>query len=228
MTKTGSLTLVPTPIGNLEDLTYRAVNVLKTADVIACEDTRRTRQLLAHYKIKPPRLLAHHQGNEHSSVPGLLKLLGSGQHLVYVSDSGMPTIADPGFLLTQAAVAAGIPVQALPGASAVTTALAGAGLPTARFTFLGFLPRKRGEQERLLQRFKETPEALVLYESPQRLLKTLDVAAATLGPRNACLCRELTKLHQEYLRAPLPELQEQLAARGGIKGECVLIIAGAI
>jgi 16S rRNA (cytidine1402-2'-O)-methyltransferase len=226
MTKPGRLTLVPTPIGNLEDITLRALTTLKEASTIACEDTRRTRQLLAHYDIKPPRLLAHHQGNEHASTPGLIKILAAGEALVYVSDSGMPTVSDPGFLLTQAAVEAGILVHALPGPSALTTAVAAAGLPTARFTFLGFLPRKKGEQERLLQRFQAAPEALVFYESPQRLLKTLQIAAATLGPRPACLCRELSKLHEEYVHAPLPTLHEQLVARGGVKGECVVIIAG--
>ena len=225
----GALYLVGTPIGNLEDMTQRALNTLKKVDVIACEDTRRAQKLLSHFGISGKRLLSHHQANEYKSAPGLIKLIQEGQTMAYVSDGGMPTVSDPGFILSQAALEAGIEVHTIPGVTAVTTALTGAGLATARFTFLGFMPRKQGEIARLLERFADTPEALVIYESPQRIGKTLTTTMEVLGDRKACICRELTKLHEEFNRKPLSELKEQYTAKDATKkGEFTLIIEGKI
>ena len=199
----GTLYLVGTPIGNLEDMTQRALNTLKQVDIIACEDKRRSQTLLNHFGITGKRLLVHNQVNERKSAPGLVKLLEDGANIALVTDSGMPSISDPGYILVKAAQEAEIQTQPIPGITAVATALAGAGLPAARFIFLGFLPRKVGEQTRLLERFKDAPEALVIYESPQRLGKTLALAANALGERQACICKELTKLHETFDKGTL-------------------------
>ncbi len=222
------LVIIPTPIGNLADLTPRAQQLLTTLEVLACEDTRRTKQLLQHFGITgKKRFLAHHQGNEEASAQGLVKLMQAGQSVGYVTDSGMPGISDPGYVLVREVLAAGFTVSPLAGPSAVTTALAGAGIAASRFTFLGFLPRGKGPQTKLLQRFVDVPEALVIYESPQRLAKTLAILAEVLGERPACLCRELTKAHETFVRDDLPALAAWAAAQEGIKGECTLVIGSA-
>ncbi len=222
----GTLYIVGTPIGNLEDISARALETLKKVEVIACEDTRRTRQLLTHFGITGKRLLSHHQGNERRGASGLVKMLKEGISMAYVSDGGMPTVSDPGYLLVKAAVEAEIEIVPIGGVTAVTTALAASGMPAARFVFLGFVPRKKGEQTKLWERFVEVPEALVIYESPKRIKKTVAMALEVLGDRNACMCRELTKLHEEFLRMSLGELLVHLEVQKSIKGEITLIISG--
>lgn len=224
-TQQPQLVIIPTPIGNLADLTPRAQQWLATLEVLACEDTRRTKQLLQHFGITgKKRFLAHHQGNEVPSAQGLVKLMQAGQSVGYLTDGGMPSISDPGYVLVREVLAAGFTVSPLAGPSAVTTALAGAGIPASRFTFLGFLPRGKGPQTKLLQRFVDTPEALVIYESPQRVAKTLAMLAEVLGARPACLCREMTKAHETFVRDDLSALAAWAAGQDSVKGECTLII----
>ncbi len=222
------LTLVPTPIGNLEDITLRALRVLREADAILCEDTRTTGQLLHLLGVEARgRLLAHHQHNEHVAVPALLTRLTNGQKLALVSDAGTPAISDPGFLLTRAARQAGLRVECLPGPTAFVPALVQSGLPADRFIFEGFLPLKKGRQTRLREL---TPEVrtLVFYESPHRLIRTLTDLAAAFGPdRPAAVCRELTKLHEETRNGPLAELAAHYTAHPP-KGEIVVVVGGAV
>lgn len=222
--RVGRLYVVPTPIGNLEDVTLRALRVLREAEVIFAEDTRHTRRLLNHYEI-PNRLVSYHQHNKVGRLEEALHLLGSAD-IALVSDAGTPSVADPGFELVEAAVASGVEVDVLPGASAVITALVGAAMPAPGFLFLGFLPRRSNERLRRLAEVADLPFSLVLYEAPHRLLPTLQDLSAVLGDRRAVLARELTKVHQEYVRATLPELCVRYDGRT-VRGECTLVVAGA-
>lgn len=221
----GTLYLVATPLGNLEDITLRALRILREARIIAAEDTRHTRKLLNHFGITTPTISYH----EHSGPAGIatvLAALAEGD-VALVSDAGTPAISDPGAELARAAIAAGYLVVPIPGPSAVITALIASGLPTNEFTFLGFLPRRSRERRALLQSVSDEPRTLILYEAPHRLRACLDDLLAMLGDRDACLARELTKLHEEWLRGALSQLRARYYDQDDPRGEYTLIIAGA-
>jgi 16S rRNA (cytidine1402-2'-O)-methyltransferase len=220
----GTLHLVATPIGNLEDVTLRALRVLREADLVLAEDTRHTRVLLDRHAIaqRPRSLHAH---NEAARIAEVLALLASGRQVALVSDAGTPLISDPGEKLVAAAIAAGHSVVPLPGASAVVASLVASGLAPMPFTFLGFLPRKAGERDRLLATFRERPETLVLFESPRRVAATLRALAAQLGDRAGCVAREVTKVHEEFVRGTLAELALRFAS--GARGEVTIVVEGA-
>ncbi|GAB4223066.1 MAG: hypothetical protein Kow0062_22320 [Acidobacteriota bacterium] len=223
----GVLWVVATPIGNLDDLAPRAVEVLREADLVLAEDTRRTRGLLARCGIDRP-LVSHHRFNEAAGVSGLIERLLAGETIALVSDGGTPLVSDPGRRLVEAAHAAGIRVSPVPGPSAVTAALSVAGLPAERFVFAGFLPPRRAARRRALEELATVPMTLVFLEAPHRLAASLaDMARVLGGDRAAVLCRELTKLHEEVVRAPLGELAGRLASRDRIRGEIVLVVGGA-
>ncbi|MFK7969881.1 MAG: 16S rRNA (cytidine(1402)-2'-O)-methyltransferase [Bacteroidia bacterium] len=219
------ITLVPTPIGNLEDITLRALRVLREADLVAAEDTRTSGNLLKHFEIETPRT-ALHQHNEHHKVQSLLdEVQAKDMHLAIVSDAGTPGISDPGFLLVREAVARGIRVETLPGPTAFVPALVNSGLPCDRFVFEGFLPQKKGRQTRILALAEEV-RTVVFYESPHRIGKALKQLAELWDPeRQACICREISKLHEESVRGTLGELAVQYADKK-VKGEIVLVVAG--
>lgn len=218
------LYLVPTPIGNLEDITLRALRILKEVDLILAEDTRTSSKLLRHYEIDK-KVLAHHQFNEHKTTESLVRQLQEGTTMALITDAGTPGISDPGFLLARACIQAGIEVECLPGATAFVPALVNSGLPSDRFLFEGFLPHKKGRQTRLKE-LATQPYTFILYESPFRLVKSLEQLAAYLGPeRQACVSRELTKIYEENRRGTLAELASWYTAHTP-KGEIVLIVAG--
>jgi 16S rRNA (cytidine1402-2'-O)-methyltransferase len=214
-----SLAVVPTPIGNLEDITLRALRYLREADLVACEDTRRTGRLLAHYGIKKP-LVAYHEHNEDRLAPELAERARE-EKIALVSDAGTPLVSDPGYRLLRACIEAGVPVEVLPGPSAVMTALVASGLPADAFVFLGFLPRKGRERKELLERVSREASTFVVYESPHRLTKTL--AELPQGAPVA-VCRELTKLHEEIFRGTAAEAKEHFG--DGARGEIVLVVRG--
>jgi 16S rRNA (cytidine1402-2'-O)-methyltransferase len=220
----GTLHLVATPIGNLEDVTLRSVRVLREADLVLAEDTRRTRKLLDRCAI-PARPLSLHAHNEAARVAKALDVLSEGGSVALVSDAGTPLISDPGERLVAAAIAADHRVVPVPGASAVLAALSVAGLPLTPFAFLGFLPRKAGARRVLLESYRGRPETLVFFESPQRISSALRDLAETLGDRPACVARELTKLHEEVVRGSLGELAEGFD--GGVRGEVTIVVGGA-
>ena len=221
----GTLYLVPTPVGNLEDMTFRAVRLLTEADIILAEDTRTTGILLKHYDIHKP-LMAHHKFNEHGTSAGIVERLKTGQTICLVTDAGTPGISDPGFYLVREAVAAGIEVQTLPGATAFVPALVSSGLPCDKFCFEGFLPQKKGRQTRLEQLMTEE-RTMIFYESPYRLLKTLQQFADMYGEeRQVSVCREISKIHEESVRGSLAEVIAHFTATPP-KGEIVIILAGA-
>jgi 16S rRNA (cytidine1402-2'-O)-methyltransferase len=223
----GLLYVVSTPIGNLEDITYRAVNALKSADWIACEDTRTTHRLLAHYAITT-RSLSYHEHNELERAPELTARLLAGETGALVSDAGTPLLSDPGYRLVRAAVEAGVKVEALPGASALLAALVVSGLPSDQFHFAGFLPSKQGARARQLEALGEEAATLIFYETPHRILEALDDIAAALGSREVVVARELTKIHEEVLRGTAAQIRETLAARDAVRGEFVILIAKAV
>lgn len=219
------LYLVPTPIGNLEDITLRALRVLKEADVVACEDTRTSGFLLAHYGIDTPRT-SFHAHNEHAKAAHLVARMQAGETVALVTDAGSPGISDPGFLLVRAAIAAGIRVEALPGATAFVPALTASGLPSDRFVFEGFLPQKKGRQTRLKALVGQT-RTVVLYESPHRLGKALRELAEHLGTdRPAAVAREVTKKFEELRRGTLGSLAAHYADGAKVRGEIVVVVAG--
>lgn len=222
----GVLYLVGTPIGNLADLSERARETLATVDVIAAEDTRRTGRLLAGLGLKVP-LVSMFEGNEDRRVAGLIARLERGADVAVVTDGGMPGISDPGFLLVRSAVERGIEVRAVPGPSAALAALVVSGLPTDRFAFEGFLPRRPGDRAARLRDVREDPRTLVFFESPRRVPALLREILAVLGDRRVALCRELTKLHEEVRRGTAREVLEGLPDRE-LRGEVVLVVAGAI
>jgi 16S rRNA (cytidine1402-2'-O)-methyltransferase len=218
------LYLVPSPIGNLGDITYRAVEVLRSVDAILCEDTRTSSVLLNHYNIHKP-LYPHHQHNEHKTLEKVLEELQAGKKLALLTDAGTPAISDPGFLLVRECVRQGIEVECLPGASAVLPALVQSGLPASSFCFEGFPPQKKGRQT-FFKKLAEEERTIILYESPHRLVKTLNEMAEHLGAeRPAAVCRELTKLFEETRRGTLAELAAHYEATPP-KGEIVVVVGG--
>lgn len=218
------LYLIPTPIGNLEDITLRALRILKEVDIILAEDTRTSSKLLRHYEIDK-KVLAHHQFNEHKTTESLVRQIAEGTAMALISDAGTPGISDPGFLLTRACIQAGIEVECLPGPTAFVPALVNSGLPSDRFLFEGFLPHKKGRQTRLRELAKQ-PYTFILYESPFRLVKSLEQLTEHLGAeRQACVSRELTKIYEENRRGTLSELAQWYKAHPP-KGEIVLVVAG--
>jgi len=220
----GILYLVPTPVGNMEDMTMRAVRILKEADVVLAEDTRTSGVLLKHFGIQN-RLLSHHKFNEHGTSAGIVERLKGGQTIALISDAGTPGISDPGFLLAREAIAAGIEVQALPGATAFVPALVSSGLPCDRFCFEGFLPQKKGRQTRL-ESLKDESRTMIFYESPYRLVKTLEQFAAVFGEeRQVSVCREISKVHEESVRGTLADVAAHFRQTPP-KGEIVIVVAG--
>ncbi|MDR2928818.1 MAG: 16S rRNA (cytidine(1402)-2'-O)-methyltransferase [Cytophagaceae bacterium] len=224
MSENAKLYLVPTPVGNLEDMTFRAVRTLKEVDFILAEDTRTTGLLLKHYEIET-RMVSHHKFNEHATVARVVSRIEAGENAALVSDAGTPGISDPGYLLVTHCIEAGIDVECLPGATALIPAVAAAGLPNDRFCFEGFLPQKKGRQKRLLS-LRDEPRTIVFYESPHRLLKTLEQASEWIdGERRAAVCREISKIHEEIKRGTINELKAWYTEHPP-KGEIVLLIEG--
>ncbi len=221
----GNLYIVAMPIGHPDDITIRAVEVLKRVHVIAAEDTRNTARLLSRHGIGAP-LLSCHEHNEEERVAGLLQRLAVGEDVALVSDAGTPTLSDPGYRLVKTAVEQGIRVIPVPGPSAAVTALSASGLPTDSFVFVGFLPRKQGKRAEFLESLKEQPRTLIFYESPRRMTALITEIEAVMGDREAVLCREMTKPHEEFLRGRLSELRKALAERAEIKGECTFLVSG--
>jgi 16S rRNA (cytidine1402-2'-O)-methyltransferase len=220
---TGILYIVATPIGNLEDITLRALRVLREVDWIACEDTRQTRKLLEHFGIAKP-MVSYHDHNESGRAAELVEKLARGGSGALVSDAGTPLISDPGYRLVQAAIAAAIPVVPIPGVSAAVSALSAAGLPTDAFRFCGFLPPKSSQRRKILEQCKAETATLIFYETPHRILEALQDIAAVMGQRPVVVARELTKLHEEFLRGTAAELHAELAARPSVRGEITLLI----
>jgi len=219
----GTLYLVATPVGNLEDVTLRALRILKEVDLIACEDTRYTAKLLTRYGINTPRE-SYHKFNEESRTPRLLQMLRDGKNIALVSDSGTPLVSDPGYELVSECRREGIQVIPIPGPSAAIAALTGSGLPADSFFFAGFLPSRGALRKRRLEELAGIPATLVLFEAPHRLLSSLEDMAGILGPRQACIARELTKIHEEFLHGTLPELLDLLQTRTRIQGEITVVI----
>ncbi len=219
------LYVVATPIGNLSDLSPRAIEALGKADIIAAEDTRRTRQLLTHFEIPAPRLVSYREQTERSLAGRLVEDLSAGRTIALCTDGGYPGISDPGYRLIREAVQADIPMEVIPGASAVPVALLSSGLPTSSYTFKGFPPRKRGAMGRFFREEADRPHTLVIFESPVRVAKTLAVALEELGNREAAVCVELTKLFERVHRGYLADLLAELGERR-IKGEVTMVFAG--
>jgi 16S rRNA (cytidine1402-2'-O)-methyltransferase len=224
MNNGGKLILVPTPIGNLQDITLRAISVLKEADIILAEDTRVSSKLLRHLEIEK-KLTAHHKFNEHKTAASIVSRIEQGNTVALISDAGTPAISDPGFLLVRACVEKEISIECLPGPTALIPALAVSGLPTDKFVFEGFLPQKKGRQTRL-KLLAEEPRTIVLYESPYRLVKALTQFVEFFGEeRRACVCRELSKMFEEIKRGTVAELMEYYTAHPP-KGEIVIVVEG--
>ncbi len=221
MSKKPILYIISTPIGNLKDITYRAVETLKTVTLIAAEDTRTTRKLLNYYQIKTP-VISYFEHNRLNRIPQIISRLHSGEDVGLVTDAGTPGISDPAYKLIRAAIEAGIRVESIPGASAVLAALVSSGLPTDRFLFEGFLPPKKGRQKRLTAMSRESATC-ILYESPRRLVRTLNDILKYIGDRPAVVCRELTKLHEEIIRGTVSELVDHFTSKPA-RGECVILV----
>lgn len=224
MTIAGSLYLVATPLGNLGDMTYRAVETLRQVDVIACEDTRTSQTLLQHFDIHKP-LLSYHNFNERKVTEKLISRLELGENIAIISDAGTPTISDPGFIIVRAAVACGITIIPIPGASAVITALAVSGLPTDAFIFHGFLPQTQGKRRGVIESLSDRRETIIFYESPFKIHKLIDLLHEVLGRRRVVLCRELTKKFEEIIRSDLDSLRGLISGRV-LKGEITLVVEG--
>jgi len=218
----GKLYIVGTPIGNLEDITLRAIRILKEVDLIACEDTRRTQKLLNAYRIRT-RTISYHEHNEMTRAPELVIEMEEGSSIALVTDAGMPVVSDPGFRLVHLAVRHSIPVVPVPGASAFVAALAASGMPVDKFRFLGFLPSKKGERRKALEELKDATKTLVFYEAPHRLLEMLRDVRETLGDRDIVVAREVTKIHEEFLRGTISSTLEYLKKRP-VKGEITVLI----
>ena len=222
----GKLFVVPTPVGNLEDMTFRAIRILKEADLILAEDTRTSGILLKHFEIKNA-MMSHHKFNEHKTVDGIVNRIKAGETVALISDAGTPAISDPGFLVVRECVRHGIEVQCLPGATAFVPALVASGLPNDRFCFEGFLPQKKGRMTRL-NSLAEEKRTMIFYESPYRLLKTLGQFAEVFGgDRQVAVCREISKIHEECVRGTLTEVMEHFTMNEP-KGEIVVILGGKI
>ena len=221
-----ALYIVATPIGNLEDITLRALRVLREADLIACEDTRHTQKLLNHFEIKTPTQ-SYHQHNEVARAHELVDRIANGARIALVTDAGTPGISDPGARVIRAAIERGLQVVTIPGASAIISALVASGLPTESFRFAGFLPARSGERRSVLESLREVRETLIFYEAPHRIVEMLNDLGAIFGPkRHIVLTRELTKVHEEFLRGSVEDVARQLDQRPSIKGEMTLIVAG--
>lgn len=220
----GTLYLVPTPVGNMEDMTFRAIRILKEADLVLCEDTRTSGILLKHFEIKN-HLMAHHKFNEHGTSANIVNRLKAGETIALISDAGTPGISDPGFFLARKAIAAGITVQTLPGATAMIPALVSSGFPCDRFVFEGFLPQKKGRKTQI-ESLKDESRTMVFYESPYRVVKTLEQFAETFGAdRQVSCCREISKLHEESVRGTLEEVITHFKETAP-RGEFVIVLAG--
>lgn len=220
----GILYIVPTPVGNMEDMTLRAIRILKEVDLVLAEDTRTSGVLLKHFDIHN-KLMSHHKFNEHATAASVVERLKAGQNVALISDAGTPGISDPGFLLARDAAKAGIVVQCLPGSTAFVPAVVASGLPCDRFCFEGFLPQKKGRQT-FLASLKEETRTMVFYESPYRLAKTLAQFSETFGPeREVCVCREISKVHEDYVRGTLSEVAAHFESNGP-RGEIVVVVAG--
>lgn len=220
----GKVYLVPTPIGNLKDITLRALEVLKNVDIIAAEDTRQTLKLLNHFDIKKP-LISYHQHNEQGKSEDILEIIESGKEIAIVTDAGTPGISDPGAVIVQKCIEKGYPFEVLPGATAITTALVYSGLDTTKFLFRGFISRENKERKKLFDEVRNVKETLIFYESPHRLLNTLSVLQNELGNRRISVCRELTKLHEDIVRGTIEEVINIFKEKG-VKGEFVLVVEG--
>lgn len=221
-----ALYLIATPIGNLEDITLRALRILREeAAIIACEDTRHTQRLLDHYGIRKP-LVSYHEHNERARAVELLDALERGESVALTSDAGTPLVSDPGYRVVTAAIERGIDVVPIPGTSALLAALAASGLPTDQFRFIGFFPAKSGARRKAIEALASEHATVVAYEAPHRVLDTLAELSSVLGERPVVLAREMTKIHEEFLRGSAAAIREKLAARGGVKGEITLVIAG--
>ncbi|CAB1081229.1 16S rRNA (cytidine(1402)-2'-O)-methyltransferase (EC [Olavius algarvensis Delta 1 endosymbiont] len=221
----GILYVVATPLGNRDDITLRALKVLRDVDLIAAEDTRKTRGFLALHAIKND-LISYHEHNEAERTPALIAKLRQGLSLALVSNAGTPTVSDPGYRLIEAALKNHLNVTPIPGVSAATAALSVAGLPTDSFIFVGFLAKKKAKRLRQLSELASEPRTLILYESPRRILTLMDETIAVMGDRPGMLAREMTKLHEEFVRGRLSEIMDRLKDRAAVKGECTLLIAG--
>nr|WP_297164462.1 16S rRNA (cytidine(1402)-2'-O)-methyltransferase [uncultured Dysgonomonas sp.] len=220
----GKLYIIPTPVGNLEDMTFRAIRLLKEVDLILAEDTRTTGFLLKHFEIQN-KMQSYHKFNEHKAITHIIDRLNAGENIALVSDAGTPGISDPGFLIGRECIKAGIDIECLPGATALIPALVSSGIPCDKFYFEGFLPQKKGRMTRFKE-LAEIPTTIVLYESPHRVLKTLTQLAEYMGEdRYAATCREISKLHEETLRGTLAELITHFTEKAP-RGEFVIIIAG--
>ncbi|NQT10395.1 MAG: 16S rRNA (cytidine(1402)-2'-O)-methyltransferase [Desulfobacteraceae bacterium] len=223
--KKGELYVVATPIGNREDITLRALNVLGGVDLVAAEDTRHTLRFLSHHNIKR-RLISYHEHNERERTKNLLDKLNSGLSVALVSNAGTPTVSDPGYQLIKAAIESGIRVVPIPGVSAAVTALSVSGMPTDSFAFVGFLARKKGKRLEQLRKLAFEQKTIIFYESPRRIQRLLEEIILNIGDRNGVLCREMTKLHEEFIRGNLSDILMSLKKRPSIKGECTLLVAG--
>jgi 16S rRNA (cytidine1402-2'-O)-methyltransferase len=220
----GNLYLVATPIGNLEDITLRALRILREeVQIIACEDTRQTQKLLTHFTIRKP-LISYHEHNETAQTAQILEALSRGESVALVSDAGTPLVSDPGYRVVTSAIANGYSVIPIPGASAVLAALGGSGLPTDSFRFIGFLPHKSGSRRKALEALGGDSSTVIAYESPHRILESLGDISEILGERQIVLARELTKIHEEFLRGTADSIRRKLEARGTPKGEITLVI----
>ncbi|MCL2485360.1 MAG: 16S rRNA (cytidine(1402)-2'-O)-methyltransferase [Endomicrobia bacterium] len=221
---TGILYVVPTPIGNLEDITLRAIRILKECDLVACEDTRQSLKLLTYFEISKP-LVSFYSYNQQYRLPQIINKLCGGQKVVLVSDGGTPAISDPGYVLVKAVLEKGIKVEVLPGANAAITALVGSGLPTDGFIFCGFLKRKPGKMKKELSEFLHLEKTIVFYESPHRILKTAEICMEVFGENaQMCLAREITKKFEEFIRGSIKEVLENIKSRKEILGEFVVLV----
>lgn len=220
--RTGSLFLVATPIGNLEDITFRALRILRECDLVAAEDTRHTAKLLSHYGIRTPTTSVH-EHNEPARIAGLVARLTAGSRIALVSDAGTPGVSDPGFKLVRAAIAAGVRVEAIPGASAVLAALSSSGLPTDSFVFVGFPPARKAARDAWYRTLRDERRTLVFFEAPHRIRESLQAALLVLGDRQVSVCRELTKLHEELVRGPISSVLGRL---GEERGEFTVVVSG--
>ena len=225
MSGPGTLYIVATPMGNLDDMTFRAVRILKEADLIAAEDTRHSRKLLTHFGIDTA-MTPCHDHNESRRIGDFIGRLSSGQTIALISDAGTPLISDPGFKLVREVSQAGIPVVPIPGCSAAVTALSASGLPTDQFHFCGFLPKKQGRRTKTLEALKPQTATLVFYESPRRITALVSHLLKIFGDRQACLAREMTKRHEEFIRGSLAEVLLALEERETVRGECVFMVQG--
>lgn len=217
--------MVATPIGNREDITLRALNILREVDLVAAEDTRKSGTLLAHYQINN-RLISFHEHNEKKRTPELIGKLLDGTAIALVSNAGTPSVSDPGYRLIEAAIANKITVTPIPGVTAATAAMSVSGLPTDSFVFIGFAPKKKGKRLKFLTELGAEPRPLIFYESPKRILSLMEEILSCMGDRNAMLAREMTKLHEEFVRGTVSQILRAIRARPVLKGECTLLVAG--